>query len=121
MPLKDTQRILKPEAKPHEFYNSDGTARSLPIFVDPLTQKETVDCNICRVAINKNHLARHQNSAKCVSGKDERWQIQNAERQRAEDTVRVFMGNGPHLQRQSENYILMFKLNCHNEILPRVL
>ena len=71
MPLKAIRRILKPEAKPHKFYDSDGIARILPIFVDPLTDKETVDCNICGAAINQNHLARHQNSAKCDPRKDE--------------------------------------------------
>ena len=108
MPPKDN-RILKPEAKPHTFYDSDGTARTLPIFVDPLTNKETVNCNICEAAINKNHLARHQNSAKCVfaSEKDERWQYQIAERQRAEDTVRELMGKGPQFQPQSENYYIL--------------
>ena len=47
MPLKATH-ILKPEAKPHVFHDSDGTVRTLPVtvFVDPLTNKETVDCNI---------------------------------------------------------------------------
>ena len=111
MPLKDdTNRILKPEAKPHKFYDSDGTAITLPIFVDPLTDKETVYCNICGAAINKSHLARHQISAKCVfaSGKDEnheRWKIQIAERQMAEDTIRVLMEKGTDFPR-SENYII---------------
>ena len=66
---------------------------------------------------SKIHLARHQNSAKCViaSRKDDRWQIQIAERQRAEDTIHLLMEKGPHFQPQSEKYyFLVFEICCNN-------
>jgi hypothetical protein len=57
MPPKN---ILKPGAKPFEFLDVDGTSRSLPIFVNIETKKETVQCNQCGVHINSAHLAHRQ-------------------------------------------------------------
>jgi hypothetical protein len=49
--------ILKPGAKPFEFFDADGMSRSLPIFVNTETNKETVQCNRCGIHINSAHLA----------------------------------------------------------------
>jgi hypothetical protein len=100
MPPKVTDWILKPGAIPFEFFDSDGTSRCLPIFIDIGTKKETVQCNRCGIHINSAHLARHQQAAICdqKARVNARMQNQNAERERLAETVRILTEKSPPIQ-----------------------
>jgi len=103
-PKPPTGRILKPGAAPFCFFEPDGTARTFPIYFDPVSKKESVDCNKCGTSINQSHLSRHQASAKCIPRKAEleaRWVFEGSERQRAEEAVRVITEKGASFRPQS--------------------
>ncbi|KAF8159967.1 hypothetical protein B0H34DRAFT_674240 [Crassisporium funariophilum] len=87
MPPKDPACIQQPEADPFEFLDPDGTSKSLPIFFNPATMKETVEW----------HLACHQAAAVCnqKSKSNARWQIQNAEREKLKVAVGILNERGP--------------------------
>jgi hypothetical protein len=98
------KRILKPGAA-FQFFDPDGTARILPIYFDPVSKKETVNCNKCGTPINQSHLARHQNSAKYAPTKvqlEARWAFQVSEWRRAEEAAHVIMEQGTSFRPQSE-------------------
>lgn len=103
-PRKDATRIPKPGAEPFEFVDPDGTSRRLPIFLDPESRKETVECNRCGVHINPGHFTRHQGARVCArkAESNTRWQIQNAEREAVAVAVRIIKEKGPSFRVQSE-------------------
>ena len=77
-----------------------------PIYFDPVSKKESVDCNKCGASINQSHLSRHQASAKCIPRKAEleaRWAFQASERERADEAVRVITEKGTSFRPQSKH------------------
>ena len=102
-PPKVKSWTLKPEAKPFEFFNEDGTSRHLPIFFNTENMKESVQCNRCREHVNPVHLARHQKAAICDQKAkiNERMQDENAERERHDETLRVLTEMSPSFRPES--------------------
>ena len=93
--------ILKTGAKLFEFFEEDGTSRSLLIFVNMETKKETVQCNQCGMHINVSHLAHHQQAAICNQkvASNIRLQNQNEEREKLSETVHILTEKSPLMRR----------------------
>ena len=103
--------ILKPEAKPFEFFDEDGTSRSFPIFVNIETKKDAVQCNRCGFYLNAGYLTRHQQAATCKqkAASNVRLQNESVEREKLAETVRMLAEKSvsyPNHPPQSESHSL---------------
>jgi ribosomal protein L37E len=103
-PAKVTAWILKPGAKPFEFFDEDGTSRHLPIFFNNENTKETVQCNRCGEHVNFAHLVHHQKAVICdqKAKSKERMLYQNAEWERHAETLHILTENSPPFQVRSQ-------------------
>ena len=96
---EDTAWILKPGAKPFEFFDAVGTLRRLLAFFNTETRKEIVQCNQCGVHVNSAHLASHQQATICIqkARSNARMQNQNAELKKLTETVRILTKKSPSI------------------------